>query len=235
MTAKLGITLDIKSLSNIPPLLDSSLEAPGKVQGHGSATLTAERFDDWSLTSIGISFDGANQGTFSGSVKHFPATADYALIANFRRLSAGDLPAFDMLETLKPENIRAYVQINKTPSQDNFSFDNIDANFSMASGIATANIVGSVADIVNMAGLSLQIGLRSIPYKLFTISAGVLNMALVPFILASLLGRGVQYFVVAAVAWFGGDKLESSLRKWVDWLGWGIVLLAVLAFWYFKH
>jgi membrane protein YqaA with SNARE-associated domain len=78
-------------------------------------------------------------------------------------------------------------------------------------------------------------GVSPIPYKLFTISAGVLNMALVPFILASLLGRGVQYFVVAAVAWFGGDKLESSLRKWVDWLGWGIVLLAVLAFWYFKH
>jgi membrane protein YqaA with SNARE-associated domain len=78
-------------------------------------------------------------------------------------------------------------------------------------------------------------GVSPIPYKLFTISAGVLNMALLPFILASLLGRGVQYFVVAAIAWFGGDKLESSLRKWVDWLGWGIVLLAVLAFWYFKH
>ncbi len=78
-------------------------------------------------------------------------------------------------------------------------------------------------------------GVSPIPYKLFTISAGVLNMALLPFILASLLGRGVQYFVVAAIAWFGGDQLESSLRKWVDWLGWGVVLLAVLAFWYFKH
>jgi membrane protein YqaA with SNARE-associated domain len=78
-------------------------------------------------------------------------------------------------------------------------------------------------------------GVSPIPYKLFTISAGVLNMALLPFILASLLGRGVQYFVVAAIAWFGGDKLESSLRKWVDWLGWGIVLLAIMAFWYFKR
>ncbi len=78
-------------------------------------------------------------------------------------------------------------------------------------------------------------GVSPIPYKLFTISAGVLNMALIPFILASLLGRGVQYFVVAAIAYFGGSKLESSLRKWVDWLGWGIVLLAILAFWYFKH
>ncbi|MCP4009180.1 MAG: DedA family protein [Proteobacteria bacterium] len=78
-------------------------------------------------------------------------------------------------------------------------------------------------------------GVSPIPYKLFTISAGVLNMALIPFVLASLLGRSVQYFVVAAIAYFGGDKLESSLRKWVDWLGWGIVIVAVLAFWYFKH
>jgi len=78
-------------------------------------------------------------------------------------------------------------------------------------------------------------GVSPIPYKLFTISAGVLNMALIPFILASLLGRGVQYFVVAAIAYFGGEKLESSLRKWVDWLGWGIVILAIFAYWYFKH
>jgi membrane protein YqaA with SNARE-associated domain len=74
-------------------------------------------------------------------------------------------------------------------------------------------------------------GVSPIPYKLFTISAGVLNMALLPFILASFLGRGVQYFVVAAIAHFGGEKLESSIRKWVDWLGWGIVGFAILAFW----
>lgn len=78
-------------------------------------------------------------------------------------------------------------------------------------------------------------GVSPIPYKLFTISAGVLNMALLPFILASLLGRSVQYFVVAALAYFGGDKLESSLRKWVDWLGWGVVIIAIVGFWLYKR
>lgn len=78
-------------------------------------------------------------------------------------------------------------------------------------------------------------GVSPIPYKLFTISAGVLNMALLPFILASLLGRSVQYFLVAAIAWFGGEKLESSLRQWVDWLGWGLVLIAVVAFLWFRN
>lgn len=78
-------------------------------------------------------------------------------------------------------------------------------------------------------------GVSPIPYKLFTISAGVLNMALLPFILASLLGRSVQFFIVAAIAYFGGEKLESSLRKWVEWLGWGLVIIAVVAFWVFKR
>jgi len=77
-------------------------------------------------------------------------------------------------------------------------------------------------------------GVSPIPYKLFTISAGVLNMALLPFILVSLLGRGVQYFVVSAIAYFGGEKLESSLRKWVDWIGWGIVILSVVGFGLYK-
>ncbi len=78
-------------------------------------------------------------------------------------------------------------------------------------------------------------GVSPIPYKLFTISAGVLNMALLPFIFASLAGRSVQYFIVAAIAYFGGEKLESSLRKWVDYLGWGIVLIAVIGFWYLRR
>lgn len=75
-------------------------------------------------------------------------------------------------------------------------------------------------------------GVSPIPYKLFTISAGVLGMALLPFILASLLGRGIQYFIVAAIAYFGGNTLESSIRKWVEWLGWGIVGIAIIAFWW---
>lgn len=169
MTAKLDISADIQSLSNIPPLLDSNIEAPGQVQGNGTATLTARRFDDWSLADIDVRFKGANQGKFSGKVSHFPVAADYALIADFRRISTPDLPAFSMIETLKPENIRVYVQINKKPDQKNFSFDNIDTHFSLSSGVASANIAGTVSDISEFKGLSLQIGivssdLHAVPY-----------------------------------------------------------------------
>ena len=169
MTAKLNISADIKSLSNIPPLLDSSIVAPDRVQGNGTATLTARHFDDWSLADIDIRFKGANQGKFSGKVMHFPVAADYALIADFRRVSTSDLPTFSMIETLKPENIRAYMLISKKPDQENFSLNHIDTHFSLASGVANANIAGSISDISQFEGLSLQIGmvssdLHAVPY-----------------------------------------------------------------------
>ena len=38
-----------------------------------------------------------------------------------------------------------------------------------------------------------------IPYKVFTVTAGLLHMALLPFILTSLIGRGMRFFLVAGL------------------------------------
>lgn len=73
-------------------------------------------------------------------------------------------------------------------------------------------------------------GFSPIPYKLFTIGAGVLNMAFVPFILASLLGRGARFFLVAAIIVAGGEKMQNALRKHVDRLGWLVVIIAVVLY-----
>jgi len=72
-----------------------------------------------------------------------------------------------------------------------------------------------------------------IPYKIFTISAGALGMALLPFVLASLIGRGARFFLVAGLMYWGGEKMEHKLKMYVDWLGWGVVILAIIA--YFVH
>ncbi len=71
-------------------------------------------------------------------------------------------------------------------------------------------------------------GFSPIPYKLFTISAGVLHMALVPFVIASVVGRGARFFLVAALMAWGGERMEGVLRDYVDRIGWIMVLLAVL-------
>lgn len=71
-------------------------------------------------------------------------------------------------------------------------------------------------------------GFSPIPYKLFTITAGATAMAFLPFVIASFIGRGARFFLVAAVMKWGGAKFESHIRKWVDWIGWGLVLLIAI-------
>ncbi|MCG6862729.1 MAG: DedA family protein [Chromatiaceae bacterium] len=71
-------------------------------------------------------------------------------------------------------------------------------------------------------------GFSPIPYKVFTISAGVLHMALIPFLIASAVGRGARFFLVAALMSWGGERMEATLRAYVDRVGWIMVLLIVL-------
>ena len=72
-------------------------------------------------------------------------------------------------------------------------------------------------------------GFSPIPYKVFTITAGVISMALLPFLLASVIGRGSRFFLVAALMAWGGEKMEDALKKYIDLIGWLMVLLVVAA------
>jgi membrane protein YqaA with SNARE-associated domain len=71
-------------------------------------------------------------------------------------------------------------------------------------------------------------GFSPIPYKVFTIAAGVLSMALIPFILASIVGRGARFFLVAGLMRWGGARMEAQLHRYVDRLGWATVGLVVV-------
>ncbi len=71
-------------------------------------------------------------------------------------------------------------------------------------------------------------GFSPIPYKVFTISAGVLQMAFIPFVLASMVGRGARFFLVAMLIAAGGEKLETKLRQYIDIIGWVVVVLVVV-------
>lgn len=76
-------------------------------------------------------------------------------------------------------------------------------------------------------------GFSPIPYKMFTIAAGALSMALLPFTLASMVGRGLRFFLVAGLMAWGGARMEALLHRHVDRVGWATVaLVAVGALWY---
>jgi membrane protein YqaA with SNARE-associated domain len=76
-------------------------------------------------------------------------------------------------------------------------------------------------------------GFSPIPYKVFTIAAGALSMSILPFTIASLIGRGGRFFIVAGLMKWGGANMESKLKQYIDRLGWatvGLVGLAIIWF-----
>jgi membrane protein YqaA with SNARE-associated domain len=73
-------------------------------------------------------------------------------------------------------------------------------------------------------------GFSPIPYKIFTITAGVISMALAPFLIASAIGRGARFFLVAGLMAWGGERMESALHRYVDVLGWLLVVVFALVF-----
>ena len=75
-------------------------------------------------------------------------------------------------------------------------------------------------------------GFSPVPYKLFTISAGVIAMAFLPFVIASAIGRGARFFLVAGLMAWGGPEMERKLHHYMDVIGWVVVgiLVSGLAF-----
>lgn len=74
----------------------------------------------------------------------------------------------------------------------------------------------------------LLAGFTPIPYKIFTIASGVLGIAFLPFVLLSLVGRGGRFFLVAGLIKLGGDRLEETIHKQVEILGWATIGLVTI-------
>jgi len=73
-------------------------------------------------------------------------------------------------------------------------------------------------------------GFTPIPYKVFTIASGAAGMALLPFVLGSIVGRAGRFFLVAGlVAWFG-PMFEHVFRRYIEIIGWVVGVAALLAF-----
>ncbi len=77
-------------------------------------------------------------------------------------------------------------------------------------------------------------GFSPIPYKVFTLSAGALSMAFIPFVIASTVGRGARFFLVAMLLSWGGEALEKTLHIYINRIGWGVTLLLVVGFVLYK-
>lgn len=78
-------------------------------------------------------------------------------------------------------------------------------------------------------------GFSPIPYKIFTITAGVLQMFFLPFVLASIVGRGMRFFLLALLLTVCGEELRFKLHQYINFLGWGVVMLVLIVGLIYKY
>jgi membrane protein YqaA with SNARE-associated domain len=59
-------------------------------------------------------------------------------------------------------------------------------------------------------------GLTPIPYKVFTLASGVFSINFGVFVLASILSRGLRFFVIAALIYHFGPPIERFIDRHFD-------------------
>jgi membrane protein YqaA with SNARE-associated domain len=65
-------------------------------------------------------------------------------------------------------------------------------------------------------------GFTPIPYKVFTISAGVFDLNILAFFIASLVSRGARFFLVAWLILRFGPGIKTFIEKYFNWVAIGI-------------
>ena len=72
-----------------------------------------------------------------------------------------------------------------------------------------------------------------IPYKVFTILAGIMNLPVRPFLLASLIGRGARLMTIGVLVFIFGEEIQEFIEGNFELLtiGTGVALVAVVAGW----
>ena len=65
-----------------------------------------------------------------------------------------------------------------------------------------------------------------IPYKIFTIASGILNMNFWKFMIASFLGRGMRFYLVSIVLMLFGE----TIKHYIEWVILAVTLLIILFF-----
>ena len=72
-------------------------------------------------------------------------------------------------------------------------------------------------------------GLTPLPYKIFAIAAGAFGIARSVFIFASIVGRGLRFFMIAILIFFWGERFSEFLDESFELVVGGIGLIAIVA------
>ncbi len=78
-------------------------------------------------------------------------------------------------------------------------------------------------------------GLTPFPYKIVTIASGVTHLNFVTFIVASVIARGMRFFLVAWLLWKYGAPMKTFIEKNLGWLSILFFVLLIAGFYLLKY
>ena len=77
--------------------------------------------------------------------------------------------------------------------------------------------------------LMITSGFTPLPFKLFCITAGVLNVDFIPFLLGSIIGRGLRFALVGYLAKIFENQFDKMLKsKEIFYISIGLILLLII-------
>ena len=83
-------------------------------------------------------------------------------------------------------------------------------------------------------GVLFLAGFTPLPYKVFTISSGLIGFNILIFILISLISRGLRFFIVSYLSYKFGDLFTEFMdkhgSKWFTIIGILIVLIGIIIY-----
>ncbi|GFR34227.1 phosphatase PAP2 family protein [Thermobrachium celere] len=78
-------------------------------------------------------------------------------------------------------------------------------------------------------------GFTPIPYKIFTIAAGVFNVNFITFVTASLIGRGMRFFLEGILIFYMGDSAKYFITNYFEYITIGVALLLIVFYGLFRY
>ena len=100
------------------------------------------------------------------------------------------------------------------------------------------NKMSTKSGIIFWLGTLFLAGFTPLPFKVFTITSGIINFNIIIFIFICLVSRGLRFFIVAFLsAKFGktfGPFIEKKGAKWFSIIGIILVVIAMIIYFIFK-
>lgn len=89
--------------------------------------------------------------------------------------------------------------------------------------------VGGLYDQYNF-WIVFTAGFTPLPYKIFTISGGLFHINLPMFVLASIISRGLRFFLIGGLIWKFGAPIKGFIDKYFNLLAVAFTVLLVGSF-----